>query len=292
MKKIIRKINWLLIGCFFVYLICSTQGYTSHIRKFFITDETTGKTAAVETNGGLAVNIQDQHSLALDLRFIQAQGPPTTLSVQANPDDKTITVVSTTNFVAGNTVGIFSDTGFFYFGKQIGAPAGNVISLDTPVDRMFIIGSNVLTAIDNLNVDGSITTQIFQIGPIGQDIEVDITRIMGYIEDSVSMDDSRFGGLAPLTNGIVFRHNNTVINNLWNIKSNGDFGLLCFDFSYTDKAPAGNYGMRFRNTYAGPSKHGVTIRLMPSDILQLLIQDDLTGLVKFNMMAQGHLVTD
>jgi len=80
--------------------------------------------------------------------------------------------------------------------------------------------------------------------------------------------------------------------NLWNVKSNGQIRLLCFDGNYSDKAPAGSYGFNFRNTYAGPSKHGVTIRLMDGETLEILIQDSLTGLESFKMMAQGHIVAD
>jgi len=107
------------------------------------------------------------------------------------------------------------------------------------------------------------------------------------------MDDSKFGDIAGgLTNGVLLRQNNGEINNIWNVKTNGEFGLLAYDTAYTDKAPAGSEGFRFRNTYAGQSKHGVTLRLQPGETLEILIQDDLSGLEVFNVMAQGHIVTD
>jgi len=248
-----------------------------------------------EDNGGIPVNVQDQHTRALDLDFIQAAGVPTTLTVETALEDMTITIADTTGFDAGNVVGIFSGEGFFYFGKQIGAPAGQVVTLDTPIDKKFTTAlSAVITATDELAVNGSVTTEIFQIGPVGvpRDLEVDITRITGYIQSGSAMDDALFGNLAALTNGVVLRVNNEVIDNVWNIKSNGDIGLLCFDAAYTDKAPAGSFGYRFRNTYAGPSKHGVTLRLMGGEMLEVLIQDNLSGLESFRMMAQGHVVTD
>ena len=83
-----------------------------------------------------------------------------------------------------------------------------------------------------MNINGAITTQIFQIGPIGaaQAVDVDITRINGYIQAGGVMDDSKFGDIAGgLTYGVVLRHNNTVIDNIWNMKTNGELGLLCFD---------------------------------------------------------------
>lgn len=252
---------------------------------------TTGTQARVEMNGGLAVNLQDQTSKALDLAFINALGQ-TTLSADADPGDTTITVTSTTGFVDGVVVGVLSGTGIFYFGQQVGAPAGNVITLDTPIDQQHLSGVPVIIGNRHLNVDGSLTTQIFQIGPIGTTIEVDITRITGYIQDDSAMDDALFGALPALTNGVVLRVNNTTIDNVWNVKSNGEIALLCFDSMYTNRAPAGSFGFRFRNTYGGQNKHGVTLRLEASDTLEILIQDNLTGLEDFLMMAQGHVVTE
>lgn len=239
------------------------------------------------------MDIENKHTQALDLRFIKAIGAPTTLSVDADPDDMTITVASTTGFTAGVVVGIFSGTGEFYFGKQIGAPAGNVITLDTPIDRAHVIGNPVIAASDDMAVNGSVTTQIFQIGPIGTDIVIDITRLVGYIQSGSAMDDALFGNIVALTNGVVLRRNDGVIDNIWNVKSNGEIALLSgADLGYTTKAPAGSFGARFRNSYAGQEKHGVTIRVGAGEMLEVLIQDDLTGLEEFRMMAQGHVLAE
>jgi len=293
-----KRFNGILTGVFLCALvvICSAQMYERgfEVVRNIITDKDTGKTAQVEANGGLAVNVQDQHTLALDLKFIQSQGA-TTLAVTNAPGDTTLTLTDATGFVDGNVIGLFSASGTFYFGEQVGAAVGNVITIDTPMDRIYEVGDNVLRATANLAVDGSGTTQVFQVGPVGAGtgVEIDITRIMGYIQDATAMDDGEFGGLGvPLTYGVVLRVNNGVMSNIWNVKSNGEIGLLAFDANYTDKAPGGSYGYRFRNTYAGQSKHGVTIRLEPGDTLEILIQDDLSDLEIFNIMAQGHVVTD
>jgi hypothetical protein len=251
----------------------------------------------LESNGAIPVNVQDQHTLALDLFFIK-QNNATTLNGAISPDDTTITLTDTTGFVDGVRVGIFSSTGIFYFGQQVGAPSGSDITLDSPIDRAFADGDNVIAATKNMNVSGSIgSPQIFQVGPVGAGtgVDIDITRITGYIQDggTPGMDDSKFGNIAGgLTNGVLLRVNNTIMSNIWNVKTNGEFGILCYDTAYTPKAPSGSEGFRFRNTYAGQAKHGVTLRLEPGDTLELLVQDDLTGLEVFNMMAQGHVVTD
>jgi hypothetical protein len=248
-----------------------------------------------DSSGPVEIMVQDQHTRILDLYFIKAVGAPTTLAVATTPDTYTFTVADSTGFVDGNYIGIFCPSGEFFFAHQIGAPAGNVITVDTPIDVTAPIGCNVLRLTKNMAVDGSATRQIFQIGPVGGStgIEVDITRTSGRITDQTAMDDSLFGGISPLPKGIVLRVNNGIIQNIWNAKTNGDLALICAgDFDYASRAPSGFFGGRFRNTFSGQEKHGVTVRLEPGDTLELLIQDNLTGLDLFEMMAQGHFVTD
>ena len=55
-----------------------------------IRDPVTGTPANVESNGGLAVNIQDQHSRAFDVFFSQDSGAATTLTTNVVEDAYTI----------------------------------------------------------------------------------------------------------------------------------------------------------------------------------------------------------
>jgi len=244
--------------------------------------------------GTFNVNVIDQTTRPFDFFFGRLDGL-TTLSSQANPEDKTLTLTDTTGFVDGTHVGVFSaeNPDVFYLGTQLGAPVGNVITVDTPIDQTLQINSAIATTTINMAVDGSVTTQHFQIGPVGVGSTqiVDITRILGHILDSSAMDDGKFGGIPALTNGIVLRKNDGVIFNYWNVKTNADLALICFNFNYSDKAPGGQYGCNFRNTFAGQSTHGVVIELLPTEYLEILIQDDLTNLDEFKMMAQGHFRT-
>ena len=238
----------------------------------------------------LDVNIQDQTTLALDLNFLRALNT-TTLTSDASPEDRILNVTAIDDIAAGVVIGLGAGTGDFYFGTVLSVST-LALTMDTPVDREFLSASSVVVvASKHMNVLGSAESPvIFQIGPVGSEIVVDITRVMGSIADGTAMDDGKFGGISALTNGIVFRLNNGVISNHWNAKTNGDIGLICFDTTYTDKAPSGENGFRFRNTYAGPSKHGVALRLGVGETLEVVIQDDLTDLTDFQMMAQGHVV--
>ena len=261
--------------------------------EVIIKDAESGETVKV-TNGGLDVNIQDQHTRALDVDFVQAAGTPTTLSADTVAGAYTMTLTSTTGFVDGVGVGITTGTGGYFFAHQNGAPAGSVITVDTPIDKAYLSDATVLPLTHNMNVDGSVTPSIFQIGPVGDTFEFDVTRILAYLQDGTSMDDGKFGGNGALPNGCVLRRYNDLTSDythFFNVKTNGDMALLGYDFTYTDKPPGGtSHGARWRLTYGGPSKHGVTIRLKNSDILEIVIQDDLTVLEAFKMVAQGHVV--
>ncbi|MCK5019198.1 MAG: hypothetical protein KAS32_19215 [Candidatus Peribacteraceae bacterium] len=247
-----------------------------------------------DPDGNVLVNIQNQHTAALDLDFLKVLAAPTTITVATSPEDRTITIANTTGFVDGVMVAMASaDVGAKpYFSRQIGAVSGNVVTLAAPIDSAYPVGAVVFPASTDMNVNGSSTVQVFRIGPIGGVVDVDITRIMGYIEDNMDMDDAKFGGIDALTRGVQLRINNTIITNLWNVRTNAEIALICFSADYSDRAPAGYYGFRFRSTYAGSETHGVALRLYAGDALEILIQDDLTDLHGFRMMAQGHIVLD
>lgn len=250
----------------------------------------------IEKNGGIPVNVQDQTTTPVDLYFLQAIGTPTALTNTPSINDMNVTVDSVASISVGNYLGIFSGISGenrFYFGEVI-AVNGNNVTLDTPLDFNFSAGDTVVSTTRDLNVDGSSTTQSFVVRGAGtaSPLEIDITRIIFQITDNSAMDDGLFGALPSLTNGIVLRRNNGQVNNIYNIKNNGDFGLVAFDKAYSDKAPAGLFGLTVRSTFAGQSKHGVAIRLGINESLELLIQDDLTGLNSFRILAQGHVVTD
>ena len=248
----------------------------------------------LESNGAIPVNIQDQTSRALQLKFIMPTVAPTTLTAPTVEDSRVISVASVGGVTAGTTIGLVNPNGQFFFAEAVSVSVLD-ITLDTPCDEVFpIADTTVLVATSHMNVDGSVTPAHFRIAGVGAGtgIDIDITRIMGVISNSASMDDGTFGGIPILTNGCVLRKTNGTITSIWNVKSNGDIALICFDATYSTRAPGGENGFRFRNTYGGQSKHGVTIRLLPGEFLELIVQDDLTDLSDFQMMAQGHLVTD
>ena len=107
-------------------------------------------------------------------------------------------------------------------------------------------------------------------------------------------DTTLFPCPGGLTNGIVLRVVNGRTWNIWDVHLNAEFANLAYDYqTFLATNPAqGVNGLAVRYTFAGQDKHGVAVRLEPGDSLQLVIQDDLSDLVSFRIIAEGHIVQD
>jgi hypothetical protein len=250
------------------------------------------------TNGGLDVNIQDQYTEIIDLHLTQLV-QVITIVTNTSVDDTTITISSASEPTDGNNVCLKEGTAF-YQGHILShvANGGNWdITLDTPLDFAFTTAGGCSERSENLAVNGSVTPQRFTVSPKGlaAGTEWDITRIMGVIVDAEAMDDSKFGGITGgLTKGVVFRRKDGTYKNIFAVRTNGDLAAHMYDVTYVDatRGPAGNESIRFRRTFGGQDKAGVVIRLCADtdDEFECIIQDDLTGLVDFQIIAQGHVV--
>ena len=134
---------------------------------------------------------------------------PTTITVQGVKDSYSITVDDTTNLSIGQFIGVFGQGATqFYFGN-ITDIVGSVVSLDTPLDFDYPIGSPVQPLTREIAVDGTLPNrQIFQVGPGAQsNLTIDVTRILFKIITTTPAEFNDFGDLAELANGIVLRIN-------------------------------------------------------------------------------------
>jgi len=252
--------------------------------------------SAVNPLGGIDVRLQDQTTRPIIVKFNKVTNS-TTLSVPAVKGAYTITVTNTTGFVDTKYIILFEPASVnFSFYNQVGAPAGNVITLDTPLDFAYSAGTFVDAAITNMNVNGAVTPQVFGLrgtgAPPGVDIDVDITRIIFSCLTASAIDNAKFGDLARLTRGLVLRKRNDLIENVFNVKSNGEIEGIMYD--YTPRAATnpqqGIDGFSGRLTFGGQSKIGVVIRLPIGEDAEVLIQDNLTGLTSLEITAEGHVV--
>lgn len=227
------------------------------------------------------------------LPFIQATGGVTTLASDVTIYDTDLDLVDSTGFVDGTHVGVFSGVsleGRFYFGDQLGVPAVDVISMDTPLDFAFDAGDPAIAFREEMLVDGSTTPQIFEVraGGVGSGVYLFINRIIVAMVTFSEPKLDEFGDGTALTKGLVFRINNNVVRNLNNIKSNQDFLNWGFDFN-TYPTLGGVDGLGARVTWAGDDKHGTPLILAPEDALECIVQDNITGsALSLRIIAEGR----
>ena len=258
-----------------------------------IVDAYTGTPAEVEKNGGLAVNIQDQTSKPIDVFFSQSISNFTlsTDNIESGVSSLVYTFEATGGhgIVSGNEIILLDVVADRFFYAEVKNVVTNTITVDRPIDHIFAAVSTLGRIVTTqMAVDGGSTEQIFSLR--AGSVPLDFTRIIFSMLCDSALDDGKFGNITKLNRGIVFRIVNSFQKTIFNFKTNGEIAQFCFDLKYSDKAPAGNEGMTARITFAGQSKHGVTLRISENDVIQWVIQDDLTDLVSFRIAAQGHEV--
>jgi len=220
----------------------------------------------------------------------------TTLATQTAKDDYVINVADATGFIVGQYLTLYSVDDNKVFFSNILAINTLAITIDMPLDFEFTVGSIVSVGSNAMDVDGSITPQIFGIrNPTTADIPltIDITRLMFSCLASSTVDLSMFGNIADgLTRGIAIRRVDGTYENILNAKTNADLKGLMYDFDIQAAQGSQQDGFTGRLTFAGQNKMGAVIRLAANEDLQIIIQDDLTSLTSFTIVAEGSHVVD
>lgn len=241
------------------------------------------------------VNIQDQTTSTLILPMVQELGA-VTLAVETVIDAKTFTVSDGTLITIGNHIRIINAAADrYYFGRVLNK-VGNVITVDNPIDYVYIVGSEVTYSNQNLNVNGSITPVTFTLRTGAPSIpsSVDINRMIIICETTGAVDLNKFGDLTALTNGLVFRKQNGDVRNMFNIKKNADLVGLAYDFTVfqASNPVQGRNGFACRLTFNGQDKMGVAIRVLQNGNIKMIVQDDLSALIELRIALEGHVVID
>lgn len=250
----------------------------------------------VGDNVSLNVDIQDRETPLVDLHFY-TNGATTFFASTVTVNTVTGLLPKAHGISAGDYVRISEGEEFYDADVQaIGVgPSFDTLHVDTPFDFAFTASAVIAPGSSNLAQDGSAAALTAFVSPQhnSDGFSFHITRIMISITDATAMDDGIFGGDVALTNGIVVRTLiDGVLHNLFNAKTNGDLAAHAYDLTYASKPPAGSgHGLRWRRTFGGQSKGGSVIALSSTtnDQIQIIIRDDLTGLVTFTAVAQGHV---
>ena len=242
------------------------------------------------------VALQDQHTPLVDLYFHRHTGSSAVLTSPLAIDDYILNVESGHGFSAGEMVCI--KEGIRFYQAIVLSVTATTITLDTPLDYAYTVAATCTSSEHDLAAaNGSPGSPlIYHLKPnIGA--KWDIVRIMFYFESSAAQNDGLFGADPALTNGLVLRKRDGIYNNIFNVKTNGEFAQRAYDRTYIAKPPAGVLGsMVVRRTFGGQSKNGVVIRLNGTneDEFEAIVRDNLTGgnNTHIHIIAQGHIVQD
>lgn len=242
---------------------------------------------------GVPVFVQDQTTESLDIPFLLDRGG-FTIDGDTTRDSRFFNATAGHNIVVGEVIELV-DSSAFMQARVLGVIA-DAIEIDTPINHVYLGGASGTRSTDDMRVDGSVTPQVFNISPLAGQAG-DLTRVILRIESNSGMDYTKFGSLNPLSIGCVLRvkRENGDYRNQVNFKTNGDFIEKAYDNINQAKTGGGGFGFVSRLTYAGQSKHGVTVRVDGNlgEEWQLVIQDDLsTGLTLLKMSAAGHELQD
>lgn len=239
------------------------------------------------------VSVQDQTTPTIILPMVRQLGA-NSLAVVAAKGGYTVTVVSSAGMAIGNHFRIINAAADRYYFGAILNIVGNVITLDTQIDFAFVAGSEVTFSSINMNVDGSVTPAVYKLRTGGPSIpsSIDITRMIFVCTASTAVDLNKFGNLAALTRGLSFRRINGTTHNIFNVKTNKDLAGIAYDFTpYVASNPSQAVdGFSCRLTFAGQNRIGVALRIEAAGNLEMLVQDNLTGLVSLNVILEGHVV--
>ena len=245
---------------------------------------------------GASVFVQDQTSGVLDINFLK-QKNTANIIVPTVINARSLTLSAGHGAVIGDVIELASKKdGSLFMQAVVQGVAGDVLTIDTPINLEYMPSQTfVIISTKEMSVDGSATPQVFSVEPLPVQ-KGDMVRLIVTMTDNVDMDFETFGGLTKLTNGCVLRVNNGdgSYRNIANFKSNGDIQLYSFDADYQTNNGGGVRSFTARMTWGGQSKHGVVVRLDGSigEKLEIVVQDDLTGLLSMNWIAQGSEVQD
>lgn len=240
--------------------------------------------------GALPVYLKEIRTIAINEEFHQETAIESNFALPVTSQDRSFTVDDGSIFTVGDKIAIengITETNY----PDIIAINGNIITINRPVDFNYTTDDMIRKIINNMAVDGSVTPQEFRITSEQSLAMTHITRIIFEMTHGTAGDLGKFGNLPALTNGVVVRAFKGQFNawktiTIW--KTNADIKRDMYDVQFDNRSGGGgDFGTTGRATF---TEFGMVGEYDPAynDFLEILIQDDLTGLESFKMNAQGH----
>ena len=239
--------------------------------------------------GALNVTLSDTNFVIVNTFFEHQTGVSTTLASDSLAGATSITVTSATGFTVGSVLDIYDGDNEKVFPTITGI-TGTILTLDKPLDNAYTAGDIVDEILVNMAVSGALTSPMkFIVKPLAGE-EIDFTRILIEMTHGSAGDNGLFGDQTALTNGVVIRGYSGLEDKFRSLtvwKTNSDIAVDVYDITYSNRSGGGgSYGTNSRGTF---QKTGAVVRLNGDngDYMEILIQDDLTGLDSFRIKAQG-----
>ena len=205
-----------------------------------------------------------------------------------NYGDMVLNVDDTTGITIGDAITIRD--GFRYFQSIVASTTATTITLASPMDYGYDSTYTVDIGEWNMAVNGStVHKNGYFYSP--STAYCYIHTIKFSILSTSPMDDSLFGSLTALTNGIYLETYSTdqELGNALNLITNNiGFMEQGWEISYSTKAPSGKYGLI--GTFKVKETIGNPLIMRPNTQLRLKIRDNLTNLTQFTMTVMGFMV--
>ena len=253
--------------------------------------------ADVGSGDGAASAPNPNPKVPTDNFFIQANGPATSLVVDAVFDGKQIQVTDPSDFSIGDVV-VITNPASIYFGEAL-AIVGDIITVDSLLPFAYpAIGSVVQSYTKDMNVDGSVIPQVFSIfGPGAPGVQLNVVRIVWNCLTASAVDLSKFGDIVGgVTNGYLMRgvpnpSSGLPASNQFNFKTNAELDTITGGdwkpYSATNPAQ-GQDGYTARYTNGGPDKHDTIPPLITGDRIDAILTDNYTSLSIFRTLFGGN----
>lgn len=229
---------------------------------------------------------QDPEYVGFNLYFC-SQLAQTTLASNATLNGTTIVVTSATGITTDKAINL--SQGNRIFQSLVKNVSGTTITLASPLDYAFTTGATVCSGNWNLNQDGSTTPVTFKI-QAPPNVKFHITAVSITMTDDATMDDSKFGSLTALTNGLVARRVDGSTANYFLVTNNAGFYQAGYATDYPTKVPAGVYSFRARKDLRATNGNVISLDGATLDQLQFIVRDNLTALNEITVVAHGHIV--
>lgn len=240
-------------------------------------------------DGSLAVHEHEIHHIPVNELFHLHSGVISTVVVEGVVDSRTIELLDASLFNVGDKVqfngGLVLPSFYTIISKAV-----NVLTFDRLLDANVPIGETVEVIVSDMGVVASAGSPLSYIVTPPVAATWIITRIIFTMTHGTAGDLGLFGNLAALTNGVIMRAKlGGVYGTFTNWKTNSDIKNDMFDVVFdTRSGGGGSYGTSGRGSF---DKIGVGVKLEGSkgDFIELMLQDNLSGLTTYEMNAQGYI---